>query len=182
MWLLAMMCHWLAFGPFNYGFTLLLEEQGLPPRMAGWFWTMGISAEIAVFFASGWFFRRWGYRTLLFFAMACNLLRWGMIGLYPRPWVIALSQILHGPGFALFYAAAIQGIHIYCKGMDRASYQGLFSTCVGGISAIMGSVAAGWLHDRMPFKDVLLWCLPVQGLAMLLLALFPLHKHAKRTP
>jgi hypothetical protein len=103
-----------------------------------------------------------------------------MIGIYPAPWVIGLSQLLHGPGFALFWAAAVQGIHQYCGGVQRASYQGLFSTCIGGLAGMLGTATAGALHEHMPFREVLLWLLPVQAASLLLLWRFPLT--IKRSP
>jgi len=69
--------------------------------------------------------------------------RWALLAWYPTPAVIAFSQLLHAPGFAIFYAAAMQGIQEYCGGTNRASYQGLFSTCVGGLSSILGTSCAG---------------------------------------
>ncbi len=176
MWLLAMMCHFMGFGPYHYGFTLLLEEQGVATQWTGWFWVIGVGAEVFFFLVSGFFFSRFRYRTLLFAAFFANLVRWLLLGFYPEPWLIALSQLLHGPGFALFYAAAMQGIFQYCGGVDRASYQGLFSTCVGGVASIIGTYFAGRLHDMMPFRDMILWFVPLQGAAILLLVFFPLKQ------
>ncbi len=175
-WLLAMMCHWFSFGPYHYGFTLLLAEQGIPSSWHGWFWSAGVAAEIAVFLGSGWFFRRFPYRALLFAAFAANLIRWTATGLYPQPWALAALQIFHGLGFALFYAAALKGIADYCGGVNRASYQGLFSTCVGGLASIGGTAVAGALHEIMPLREAHLWFLPAQTVAIVLLALFPLRR------
>jgi len=176
MWIFAMVCHWISFGPFNYGFNLLLEEQNVAAHLHGWYWVIGIIMEVVVFMGSSWFFSRWHFRTLLFLAFFANLLRWLMLGLYPVPWLIALSQMLHGFGFALFYAAAMQGISHYCGGKNRASYQGLFSTCVGGFASIIGTSASGWLHDRMSWDAMILWFVPVQVLGIVILFLFPLTK------
>ncbi len=174
IWLLAMMCHWFCFGPYNYGFTLLLAEQGVPQRLTGWFWSIGVFVEIGLFLGSGWFFDRWNYRNLLFVAFIANLLRWLLIAIYPSPWMIAIAQLLYGPSFAFFYAAAMEGIFHYCGGVQRASFQSLFSTCIGGVAGFFGSTCAGWLHHRMEFRYLILWFLPIQVLAIVLLAINPL--------
>ncbi len=176
MWILAMVCHWISFGPFNYGFNLLLEEQGISPRLHGWYWVIGIIMEVVVFMWSSWFFARWQFRTLLFLAFFANLIRWTLLGLYPEPWLIAVTQLLHGFGFALFYAAAMQGISHYCGGVNRASYQGLFSTSVGGFASIIGTTASGWLHEGMSWNNMVLWFVPIQVLGIILLLFFPLGK------
>ena len=173
LWLAAMMLHWFAFGPYHYGFSLFLTEQGMDAGLTGLLWSLGVVAEILVFLGSGWFFARLGSRGVLLFAMGASFVRWVVLGLYPKPWVITVTQALHGPGFALFYAAAMQGIHRFSGDRFRASYQGLFSTCVSGVATILGMGFGGWLHERMPFHQVLLWMLPFQGAAVLLLWLVP---------
>ena len=178
LWLIAMMCHWIAFGPFNYGFTLLLAEQGISESATGWIWSIGIAAEFALFLASGWFFSRWRIQTLLLAAFAANLLRWLMVVVYPTPWTITLSQLLHGPGFALFYAAALQAISRYSGNNHRASFQGLFSTFVGGIASVVGNALAGALHEHMSFRMMLAWFLPIQVLGMVILLFSPLKPSA----
>jgi len=185
LWLLAMMCHWFSFGPFHYGFTLLLREQNVPGDWHGWYWSIGVLVEVGVFLGSGWFFARYTARQALFFAFFANLIRWTATGLFPNAAVLALVQALHGVGFALFYAAAVKAIADYCGGVDRASYQGLFSTCVGGVASILGTAAAGWLHESMPLRQVQFWFLPAQIAGILLLAMAPLRRRqrtAKRPP
>lgn len=171
LWLLAMLFHSFCFGPYNYGFNLLLEEAGVATKHTGWYWNIGIAVEVAVFWCSDWFFKRWTPRQLMFVALWANLLRWGLTGLFPVPGIILLGQSLHGFGFAMFYAAALQEIAGYAGKGNRASFQGLFSTVAGGIAGVLGSISAGWLHQRMPFADVLLWILPVQVMAIVLYSL-----------
>lgn len=176
LWLSAMVLHWIAFGPFHYGYTLLLEEQGVSPEASGWYWSMGIGAEVIMFLISGWFFARWRVRHLLMVALVCNLFRWLLVGIYPHPIVLLTTQILHGFGFGLFYAAAMSAIGKFSEGKNRASYQGLFSACVGGLGSIIGSIMAGLLHDHMPMYQVMLWCVPVQLVAMVVLWFNPLRR------
>ena len=175
LWLFALVLHWIAFGPFNYGFNLLLEEQNVAPKFYGWFWNIGIGVEVGLFMVSGWFFSRWSHRTLLFCAFTASLIRWSILGWFPAPWLIAVSQLLHGPGFAIFYAAALQGIHHYCAGENRASYQGLFSTSMG-LASMTGTWLAGALHQQMPFNEMIRWFLPIQVAAMVVLYFFPLKR------
>jgi len=175
IWLAAMALHWTAFGPYHYGFTFLLSETSIPAIYHGWIWSLGVLAEILVFWFSGRIFLFLDYRKALLLAFFANLVRWSLTGLLPIPSVVVLCQLLHGFGFALFYAAAIQGIRQYSRGTQLASFQGLFSTVVGGLASIVGLSLAGLLHGAMAFHNVLLWMVPLQLLALILLWRFPLN-------
>lgn len=181
-WLAAMACHWFCFGPFHYGFTFLLQETQIPRPHHGVYWSLAVAAEIVVFLSSGWFFQKYDFRTLLFVSFSANLIRWLVLGLWPVPWVIAASQLLHGFGFALFYAAALQGIAKYSQGRDRASFQGLFTMIVGGVASFCGATVAGWLHQHLPFSKVVLAMVPGQIVALILLAFFPLLRGSRSMP
>jgi len=180
IWLFAMMLHWFCFGPYHYGFTFLLQEQAIPDRLHGLVWSIGVLAEIGVFLGAGWFFRHWNYRQLLFGAFAFGILRWILIGIWPHPWVIISTQVFHGPAFALFYSAALQGIRIYNGGRHRASFQALFSTCVMGISTILATGMTGYLHERFPFHQIILWMTIPQAIAAIIVFFNPLVPYADR--
>ncbi len=176
LWLAAMFLHWTAFGPYHYGFTLLLLEQGVHQHLTGFYWSLGVIAEVVMFFTSAWFFAHWQVRFLLFVALGANVLRWALIGLFPDPLVLLFSQLLHALGFGLFYAASMSAIASFSRGHNRASYQGLYSAVVGGLGSIVGSVGAGWLHQRMPMYLVFAWMVPIQLAALWMLLRHPLAK------
>lgn len=178
LWIAAMSAHWLAFAPFHYGFSLLLEETGVAPTMIGWVWSIGVLAEIGVFLCAGWFFRRWNYRQVLFFALGVNLVRWALVGSLDNPWLIAATQLMHGVGFALYYSAAMQAVAAFAGTSDRASFQGLFSSVVGGCTSIVGNSLAGWLHEVTAIQNLFLAAVPLQMLSLLLLWLNPLNAGA----
>ena len=168
LWLLAMMCHWLCFAPYHYGFSLYLSEQKIAPSWIGWFWSIAVLSEITLFFFSGWFFRRWPTHVLLSAALFAGCIRWLILALFDHPFMIAGSQLLHGPNFALYYTCALQEIKVFSKGVNRASFQGLFTACVSGFSALIGSAASGILHEQFAYPKVVLIFVPIQVLAIFL--------------
>lgn len=175
LWLFTMMLHWIAFGPYNYGFTFLLKESGVAEHLTGWFWSIGIAAEVIFFRLSGRLFQNISYRNVLFLAFGVNAVRWALIGFFANPMLIAFSQLMHGPGFALFYAAALQGVREHSDEDNRASYQGVFSAGIATAS-IIGTTLAGRLHDAMPLSQVMLWMVPIQSAAAILLLFNALKK------
>ena len=180
LWLTAMTLYSVCFGPYNYGFTLLLQEAQVPGYLTGWIWTVGVAVEIIVFLMAGTLFDKFGFRKLMLVAFAANMLRWVLLALSADPWLITVSQLLHGPGFALFYAAAMQAIHHYSRGVRQASYQGLFSTVVGGLGNIIGVDLAGGLHEIMPMQQTVRWFLPIQALALIILCFNRLEPNPER--
>lgn len=168
LWLAAMMLHWVAFAPYQYGFGFYMQEQGVPQQWTGVLWSVGVGAEALGFFGCKWCFRRLRPHQVLVGALAANALRWALLGLFPSMPVMLLAQLLHGPGFALFYAAAMQVLGRRPANL-RASYQGLFTTLVTGLSASLGTALGGFLHQRMGFHHVFLCMLPLQAGALLLL-------------
>jgi PPP family 3-phenylpropionic acid transporter len=169
LFLAAMMAHWFAFSPYHYGFTVALEDAGVATEWTGWIWALGVAAEVTCFAVAGWFFTRFHFREVLLMAMISNFIRWILVASTSNPLLLAGTQILHGVGFALYYAAAMQGVQYFCENRQRGSFQGLFSSMVGGVAGILGNATSGWLHDWMPMREVFWWIIPVQALAMLLL-------------
>jgi len=177
IWVAALACHWLAFAPYHYGYTLFMQEAAMPDALSGVVWALAVVTETGFFFISGWFFNRYSFQAILMLAFVTNLVRWSVLVIYPEPWLIVATQLLHGPGFALFYTAMIAGITHYCGGVRRASYQGVVTTSVNGFASILGTALAGSLHEHMPFREMLMWFLPVQILGIVLLASSRLKPH-----
>ncbi|CAM2010257.1 MFS transporter [Acanthopleuribacter pedis] len=182
LWIAAMSAHWLAFAPFHYGFSLFLEEVHIAPTLIGWYWSFGVIAEIVAFFTAGWFFRRWSYRHVLFMALGANLVRWLLIGIFDDPWLIAATQALHGIGFALYYSAAMQALAAFAGDHDRASFQGLFSSVVGGGASIIGNTLSGWIHEMSSMQMLFLIAVPLQALSIMLLWINPLNPSRDEDP
>ena len=174
IWLTSLTLHFVCFGCYLYGFTLLLLDKGVDHKVAGIIWSLGGPAEILVLLFSGWLFGRFKTRSLLLFALGCHLVRWSLVGLFPDPWLIAITQVLHGPGFSLFYVAVLQELHGYNKGRFQASYQGLTATAIHGVGPILGMTLAGVLAGYVSFENMFLWFLPIQVLSITLYFLFPL--------
>ena len=177
LWLAAMMLHWFCFAPYQYGFTLFLQEQHVPTQWVGMIWSVGVGAEI-VAFDLRWFFKRMPAHQVLTLALAASLIRWTLLGLFPNPYVIVATQLLHGPSFALYYAAAMQELGDFAGKRFHASLQGLFATGVNGVAYCLGTTTAGILHTYMPFHSVILLMIPAECGALFLLAASRRHRYS----
>jgi PPP family 3-phenylpropionic acid transporter len=169
LWMAAMMLHWLAFTPYQYGFSLYLREQHVTSEVTGLLWSVGVLAEMATFATCHHFFKRIPMARALALTFAAGALRWALLGNFTHIGIIAVSQLLHGPSFALFYSACMQELSVFGGVRYRSSYQGLFATLVTGLSACLGTAVAGQLHSHMPFQRVILLGIPFEVAAAVML-------------
>ena len=171
LWLGAATLHTCATAPYHFGFTLYLTEQRLPSELTGLIWSLGVVAEIVAFVACRPLFRRFSPVQITTLALGANGLRWLLLAWAPSPAVVILSQLLHGPGFALFHTASMQVLARQAPQRLQTTLQGLYATLVNGVAMAVGTIGAGLLHEHYSFQQIFAWVLPCQLLALALLLL-----------
>lgn len=136
----------VSFGPYYTFFSIFLTEHGYSTSMLGVFWTIGVLAEIAVFFFSSHIFRRWDAGKVLMFAMCSAALRWWVTALWPDivP-VMVLAQLTHALNFGAFFAAVMQLLVRFFPGRMNGHGQGVFYGLSSGVGGVVGALAAGQL-------------------------------------
>ncbi len=136
----------VSFGPYYTFFSIFLTEHGYSTSMLGVFWTIGVLAEIGVFFLSSHIFRRWDAGKVLMFAMCSAALRWWVTALWPDivP-VMVLAQLTHALNFGAFFAAVMQLLVRFFPGKMNGHGQGVFYGLSSGVGGVLGALAAGQL-------------------------------------
>ena len=137
-----------AHGTLYTFFTLHLQHLGYGGLLIGFLWTLGVLAEIAVFFYLPTLFRRFALSTLLMASAALGVVRFQMIG-WAADWMLMLlvAQVLHAATFGSFHAAAVAAVHRLFAPHARARGQALFSSLGYGAGGAAGALAAGWAWD-----------------------------------
>lgn len=169
VFLCACALHHCAFGPYQYGYTLLAKAVGISPANIGLSWSIAVGSEVLGFAAAPWLLRRMRWQSLVAVGISASLVRWLLLGLAPTPLRLMLSQCLHGPGFALFTAGAVAGLATWSKRCDISLAQTLFSSVVAGLTPGLGMLLAGWVHAHQPLRAVFLCGLPLEIAALCLL-------------
>jgi PPP family 3-phenylpropionic acid transporter len=111
-------------------------------------WSLGVVAEIVVFFFMVGLLRRFGLRTILLLSFAAAIARFLMIG-----WgvdnvpLIVVAQLLHGLTFGAYHAAAIAAVNRWFPGRCQARGQALYSSLSFGAGGLLGSLLSGWSWD-----------------------------------
>jgi len=141
----ACMCMQMAHGALYAFLSLHLEAAGYSKSAIGALWTLGVLAEIGVFFFLPQLMRRFSLRTLLIGSFACAALRFLAIG-----WavdlmaVLVVAQLLHAATFGSFHAASIAAVHRLFSGRLEARGQALYSSLTYGLGGALGTLVAGW--------------------------------------
>jgi len=137
-----------AHGALNVFYSIHLVEAGYSKSMVGLLWTLGVLAEILVFMWAPRLMAHFAIKTLLFFALACAILRFLLIGWCVDILVIVLlAQLMHGITFGVNHIAAVSAVSRWFAGQHQAQGQALYGSISFGAGGIIGSLASGWLWE-----------------------------------
>ncbi|NCT66413.1 MAG: MFS transporter [Rhodanobacteraceae bacterium] len=166
----------VSFGPYYTFFSIYLEAQGYRPATLGTFWTIGVAAEVVMFFVSARVFARWDATWVLAAALASAALRWWLTALFPdNALLLATAQLTHALNFAGLYAACMQLLVRYFPGRLNGHGQGIYYGFSSGVGGVIGALLAGalWKLDdgRTAFLVGGALAAVAAGLALLMLRL-----------
>lgn len=146
----ACMCMQVAHSALYAFFSLYLEAAGYSKAVTGVLWTLGVLAEIAVFFWLPQLMRRFSLRVLLLASFVCAALRFAAIA-----WaveflaVLVLAQLMHAATFGSFHAASIAAVHRLFPGRVAARGQAVYSSLTYGVGGAVGTLIAGLTWEAL---------------------------------
>jgi MFS transporter, PPP family, 3-phenylpropionic acid transporter len=129
-----------------YGFyTLYLEEAGYRRLIISGLWTLGVLAEILLFWYLPRFLPRWSLRHCLLMCLLAAALRWALIaaGVDHLGWLM-LAQVGHAFTFGLMHASAMKMVRSFF-GAAEGRGQAIYSAWGYGAGAALGTYLAGWM-------------------------------------
>jgi MFS transporter, PPP family, 3-phenylpropionic acid transporter len=141
-------CMAVAHGALYAFFTLHLQRLGYSGKAIGALWTLGVLAEIAVFFWLPALFRRFSLSAILVASLLAAVLRFAAIG-----WaagylgVLLVAQLLHAATFGAFHAASVAAVHRLYPPAAHARGQAMFSSLAYGGGGAAGALLAGWAWE-----------------------------------
>lgn len=139
-----------AHGALNIFYSIFLAGHGYSKSMVGALFSLGVLAEIAVFFFMSRAMRRFTLRSILLASFIVAVVRFAMIdwGVASLP-VMVLTQLMHGITFGAFHSAAISAINCWFPGPTRSRGQALYSSLSFGAGGLIGGVISGWTWDHL---------------------------------
>ncbi len=142
-------CMAVAHGVLYAFLTLHLQQQGYSGTMIGALWTLGVLAEIAVFYFLPQLLRRFALSTLLLFSLACAVARFlGIAWASSILPLLVMAQLLHAATFGSFHAASIAAVHRVFPEGAHGRGQALLSSLSFGAGGAAGTLMAGAAWQR----------------------------------
>jgi MFS transporter, PPP family, 3-phenylpropionic acid transporter len=140
--------------------SILWRGQGYSDPMIGFFWAIGVVAEILLFWLVGrGFLRRLDGRAMMLLGAGAALVRFAGLSLEPGLWMTLALQSLHGLSFGAAHLGIMQSLTALSPPGGRGRSQGYFAT---GMALAMagGMVLSGQLFATLG-PQVFLLMLPV---------------------
>jgi PPP family 3-phenylpropionic acid transporter len=153
----------LSHGPYYAFFTLLMEQQGYKRTVTGLLWSVGVAAEVVLFWFMHRLLPRLGLRALLLISVWLTALRWLLLAFLPG-WlsVMLFSQCLHAFSFAAFHSVAIESVRRWFSVQQSGKAQALYSAVSFGAGNALGALASGalWItNPALPFLFSAMACI-----------------------
>lgn len=122
-------------------YSLYLEKQGYSKTVTGLMWSVGVVAEVLLFYYQAPLFKRWGAKKLMFACFAFGVVRFALIGAAPHTLaLLVVAQVMHAATFALHHSASVQTMQRWFGGALQARGQALYISISYGIGATAGSL------------------------------------------
>lgn len=136
-------------GTYYSFYSIFLSEHGYSKTAIAWLWSIGVLAEILVFFWMVKLFHRFSVKGLLVTSLVLTFIRWLMIPAFPETlWLMVVAQTLHAASYGLFHACAIYLIDHHFHGANQSKGQAIYASTSHGFGGALGMLVAGYAwHD-----------------------------------
>lgn len=152
----------LSHGPYYTFFSLLMEQYHYKHTAIGLLWSLGVVAEVILFWYMHRLLPHWGLRSLLLVSLIATTIRWLLLAWFPQFLSVMLfSQCLHAFSFAGFHAGAIETVRRLFSVQQSGKAQAFYSAVGYGAGNALGALAGGalWqISSSLPFFCSALVC------------------------
>ena len=136
-------------------YSLYLERNGYSKTVIGAMWSLGVLAEVLLFYFQAPLFRRWGAQRMMYLTLAVGVLRFLMIGLGSHIlWLLVLAQLMHAATFALHHSSSVMSLQRWFSGPLQARGQALYMSISYGIGGSLGGLFLAQWWERAGAESV----------------------------
>jgi PPP family 3-phenylpropionic acid transporter len=161
----------VSYGPYYSFFSIYLEDHGYRKSAIGLLWSLGVSAEVLMFWLIPRFLPTLPLRRLLLWSLAVTAFRWPLQVLAVDNAVsLAAVQLLHAVSFGLYHLAAVNLVQQLFPTALQGRGQAIYVGVSYGIGGAFGAWLSGFLWERMPVEWIWLGGGIVAALAWLIAA------------
>ena len=131
-------------GPYYVFFSIYLQQLNYASWVIGLLWSLGVLAEIVVFWKIAFFIKRWSQRELVIFSLLMTSIRWWLTAYFAEvEFILILSQCLHAFSFGLLHVVSVKYISQFFPGKQQLQGQALYSALGFGLGGAIGAYLAG---------------------------------------
>lgn len=140
----------LSHGPYYTFYTIYLNNLGYEKFTIGILWSIGVLAEIVLFYNMHRLLSLLTARQIFIFSIILSMLRWLLIGNFANSVsLIFLAQLLHAASYASFHAICVQYIHKFFQGEFEGQGQALYSSISFGLGGGLGALYVGYTWESL---------------------------------
>lgn len=141
----------LSHGVYYSFYSILMESVGYSRTSIGMLWSVGVVAEVAIFFIMHNLLTRVGVRLTLIVSLVIAVIRWLLIAHFSHLIaVLVLAQVFHAFTFGTFHAASIEAVRRLFDSAHQGKAQALYSGISFGAGGASGSLLGGYVWDYSP--------------------------------
>ncbi len=133
---------------------LYIEELGGSRSLMAWTMTANTISEVPFWFISSALMRRFGTSKMIALALAATVVRNLAMGAVTNPWLVLPIGLLHGPSFAVLWAAGVADADAAAPPGLGATAQGLFSGMMFGLGSALGGFFGGPIYEIIGFATL----------------------------
>jgi PPP family 3-phenylpropionic acid transporter len=139
----------ISHGPYYVFFSIHLQQLDYDNWAIGLFWSLGVIAEIVIFWRFAFFTQRFSLRELVILSLILTAIRWLVTAYFAHnSLLLFFSQCLHAFSFGLLHAVSINYLALFFPGKQQLHGQAIYSGIGFGLGGAVGAFLAGlaWLE------------------------------------
>ena len=135
---------------------LFLAELGASRTLMSLTMVAATLSEMPFWFLSGPLIARFGPNKLIAFGLLMGVVRLFALAVMGTPWLALPISLLHGPSFAVLWAAGVADADTAAPAGLGATAQGLFSGALNGLGSAVGGFFGGLAWGAIGFASLFL--------------------------
>lgn len=140
----------LSHGPYYTFLSLYLESLGYSRTAVGLLWSLGVVAEILLFWVMSPLLARFSLKQILLTSFLLATLRWLLLGsslAESLPCLLGI-QVLHAATFGSFHIASVHFVQHHFGPRQQGQGQALYAS-VSGVGGALGALYAGYSWNSL---------------------------------
>jgi len=159
----------ISHGPYYTFFSIYLENSGYSGSSIGFFWAVGVIAEVVLFWQFRHLVELLSLKNWCIFSLLLTSLRWVLIALFAdNISLLIFAQIMHAFSFGAMHVVAMRYVQIFFPAALQGQGQALYSSLGFGLGTAVGAWLSGMLWDQAGGTAVFLSVAVVSAIAALI--------------